>query len=219
MASLGRFAIFLALLFVLLNIVNVSHAQRNPFPTLTATTTQGQSSQTQTQPTGTTQNTQTGKGPETSNTQSTSSGASQQDSSTDSNNPTDTSGPGSSGGNQPTQPPAQTYVSTNPGGGYVTITSTSTSYSIYPNVPTSAQSNNPGQSANESSGGSDSSTNVFTAAIVVGAVVIAAAIGIWIFRKWKLTPSRNFKEKIQPVNFAPRSMESDTVFLRELNEP
>ncbi|RIA85717.1 hypothetical protein C1645_781256, partial [Glomus cerebriforme] len=58
--------------------------------------------------------------------------------------------------------------------------------------------------------------NVVTAAIVVGTVVVAAAIGIWIFRKWKLSPSRNFKEKIQPVNFTPRSHESDTVFLREL---
>jgi hypothetical protein len=41
---------------------------------------------------------------------------------------------------------------------------------------------------------------------------------LFFFFKKKINkqPSRNFKEKIQPV---ARSQESDTMFLRELNEP
>jgi len=40
-----------------------------------------------------------------------------------------------------------------------------------------------------------SNTNVVTAAIVVGTVVVAAAFGIWIFRKWKLSVSFLIKKK------------------------
>ncbi|KAG0287154.1 hypothetical protein BGZ96_008891 [Linnemannia gamsii] len=36
----------------------------------------------------------------------------------------------------------------------------------------------------------------FTAGAIVAAAVIASVIGIWIFRKWKLTPSRKLKSKI-----------------------
>lgn len=35
-------------------------------------------------------------------------------------------------------------------------------------------------------------TNLATAGIVVGSVVVAAAIGIWVFRKWKLSVSLFF---------------------------
>ncbi|ORZ10286.1 hypothetical protein BCR41DRAFT_357698 [Lobosporangium transversale] len=31
---------------------------------------------------------------------------------------------------------------------------------------------------------------------IVGAIAIAGAIGVWVFRKWKLSPSRQFKSKI-----------------------
>lgn len=94
-----------------------------------------------------------------------------------------------------------------------------TSYSLYSSVPTAVPSSANSLGSNSGSS-SDSSGNVVTAAIVVGVVVIVSALGIWIFRKWKLSPSRDFKEKIQPVDFSPsRDHNSDTVFLRELNEP
>ncbi|KAF9101508.1 hypothetical protein BGX27_011449, partial [Mortierella sp. AM989] len=35
-----------------------------------------------------------------------------------------------------------------------------------------------------------------TLGVVIAAIVIAGVIGIWIFRKWKLSPSRQFKSKI-----------------------
>ncbi|CAI2167484.1 1869_t:CDS:2 [Funneliformis geosporum] len=111
----------------------------------------------------------------------------------------------------PKQPPQQPKQP-NP----ITITSLTTvsgGTATGPPIPKKAKG------ANQNTESSDSGGNVITAAIVVATVVVCAAIGIWIFRKWKLTPSRNFKEKIQPVNFAPRTHESDTVFLRELNEP
>jgi len=108
----------------------------------------------------------------------------------------------------------------------VTLTSTSTIPNSLLNAPTlppigAAQQNQNNTNNNNGGGGGGgvSGANAVTAGIVLGSVVVAAAIGIWIFRKWKLSPSRNFKEKIQPVDFAPRSHESDTVFLRQLHEP
>ncbi|KAF9549780.1 hypothetical protein EC957_002845 [Mortierella hygrophila] len=41
-----------------------------------------------------------------------------------------------------------------------------------------------------------SNTSALTAGVIVAAVVIASVIGVWIFRKWKLSPSRHFKNKI-----------------------
>jgi len=114
--------------------------------------------------------------------------------------------------NQPKNGGTITITSSDPGN-VVTITSFSTS--VGPVTQPPAKKPNQTAPADDSSGGG----SVVTAAIVVGTVVVAAAIGIWIFRKWKLSPSRNFKEKIQPVNFTPRTHESDTMFLRELNEP
>ncbi|KAG0280331.1 hypothetical protein BGZ95_010532 [Linnemannia exigua] len=35
-----------------------------------------------------------------------------------------------------------------------------------------------------------------TVGVIVAAIVIATVVGIWIFRKWKLSPSRQFKRKI-----------------------
>ncbi|KAF9907567.1 hypothetical protein EC991_010779 [Linnemannia zychae] len=35
-----------------------------------------------------------------------------------------------------------------------------------------------------------------TIGVIIAAIVIASVIGIWIFRKWKLSPSRQFKSKI-----------------------
>ncbi|KAF9310837.1 hypothetical protein BGZ91_006983 [Linnemannia elongata] len=69
---------------------------------------------------------------------------------------------------------------------------------------------------------SGSSAQLATAGIVVGAVVVAAAIGIWVFRKWKLSPSRDFQSKIRGDDYAdtdyPRSYENDTVRLHHMND-
>ncbi|KAK9659872.1 hypothetical protein K7432_018352 [Basidiobolus ranarum] len=60
--------------------------------------------------------------------------------------------------------------------------------------------------------------------ITVGVVVVLSAVGIWIFRKWKLSPSRNFKAKLRnndhflPPTHSILDTESNTVFLRELND-
>ncbi|CAG8616268.1 3255_t:CDS:2 [Paraglomus occultum] len=137
-----------------------------------------------------------------------------------------TSNPGPTTSNTPaptsTKGPPKTQVitsvSSNADGGVVTLTLTTTTDPVSTDDPTATGGANPNNSnAKGQEGGSN--TNVVTAAIVVGTVVVAAAFGIWIFRKWKLSPSRGFKEKIQPVDFSPRSHESDTMFLRELNEP
>ncbi|KAG0291653.1 hypothetical protein BGZ98_002950, partial [Dissophora globulifera] len=47
--------------------------------------------------------------------------------------------------------------------------------------------------SSEVSRGSSTGTTI---GIVVAAILIAGAIGVWIFRKWKLAPSRQFKSKI-----------------------
>jgi len=144
------------------------------------------------------------------------------------NQPTNTPNPGTTK-DQPPNPPAgststkgtriTTVTTAEPNGNVVTLTLTTTTDGIPTDeaVPTDGASADPGP--NKSEGGGGSSGNVITAVAVVGGAVVAAAFGIWIFRKWKLSPSRGFKEKIQPVDFSPRSHESDTMFLRELNEP
>ncbi|KAF9970924.1 hypothetical protein BGZ73_006204 [Actinomortierella ambigua] len=69
-------------------------------------------------------------------------------------------------------------------------------------------------------GGSSSTDTLRTVAIVVGAVIIAAAIGIWVFRKWKLSPSRDFQSKIRGDDYQdyPRPYENDTMHLRNLGD-
>ncbi|KAF9099509.1 hypothetical protein BGX23_001654 [Mortierella sp. AD031] len=44
---------------------------------------------------------------------------------------------------------------------------------------------------------SSSNKAAITIGVVVGAIVIAGGIGVWVFRKWKLSPSRQFKSKIR----------------------
>ncbi|KAG0361910.1 hypothetical protein BG005_007097 [Podila minutissima] len=65
------------------------------------------------------------------------------------------------------------------------------------------------------------SQQLLTAGIVVGSVVVAAAIGIWVFRKWKLSPSRDFQSKIRGDDYTdyPRNHENDTVYLRNMDQP
>ncbi|ORX90746.1 hypothetical protein K493DRAFT_339795 [Basidiobolus meristosporus CBS 931.73] len=60
--------------------------------------------------------------------------------------------------------------------------------------------------------------------VSVGVAAVLSAIGIWIFRKWKLSPSRNFRARLRnndhfkPPTHSILERESNTVFLRELNE-
>ncbi|KAG0302648.1 hypothetical protein BGZ97_002232 [Linnemannia gamsii] len=42
----------------------------------------------------------------------------------------------------------------------------------------------------------NSNAMALTIGVIIAAVVVASFIGIWIFRKWKITPSRQFKSKI-----------------------
>ncbi|KAF9115616.1 Methyltransferase-like protein 7B [Mortierella sp. AM989] len=68
---------------------------------------------------------------------------------------------------------------------------------------------------------SGDNTGLATAGIVVGSVIVAAAIGIWVFRKWKLSPSRDFQSKIRgdDYNDYPRTYESDSMHLRPMDQP
>ncbi|KAF9120178.1 hypothetical protein BGW39_011601 [Mortierella sp. 14UC] len=65
--------------------------------------------------------------------------------------------------------------------------------------PATSTSDGTAKPSNSASSGSTSSSNKtgITIGVVVGAVVIAGGIGVWVFRKWKLSPSRQFKSKIR----------------------
>ncbi|KAL1923961.1 uncharacterized protein VTP21DRAFT_6996 [Calcarisporiella thermophila] len=60
-----------------------------------------------------------------------------------------------------------------------------------------------------------------TIGIAVGCAVLAAGIGIYIFRKWKLSPSRSFKDKFLPEDsyHFEGTREKDPSYLRNLKEP
>ncbi|KAG0084962.1 hypothetical protein BGZ92_009416 [Podila epicladia] len=65
-------------------------------------------------------------------------------------------------------------------------------------VPPTVTSDSAGQASNlPSTSGSSSNKTGITIGVVVGAIVIAGGIGVWVFRKWKLSPSRQFKSKIR----------------------
>ncbi|KAG0049963.1 hypothetical protein BGZ83_005231 [Gryganskiella cystojenkinii] len=54
----------------------------------------------------------------------------------------------------------------------------------------------PSEAASTSQGSSSNKTAI-TIGVVIGAIVVAGGIGVWVFRKWKLSPSRQFKSKIR----------------------
>ncbi|KAG0286313.1 hypothetical protein BGZ96_009549 [Linnemannia gamsii] len=110
---------------------------------------------------------------------------------------------------QPTQNPRPT-TNRQSGTGTVVVPTGSGTATVTSSTPTPTNSDN-----KKSTGG-----NLATAGIVVGSVVVAAAIGIWVFRKWKLSPSRDFQRKIGGDDYQdyPRTYESDTVFLRNLGD-
>ncbi|KAL1914378.1 uncharacterized protein VTP21DRAFT_8958 [Calcarisporiella thermophila] len=119
-----------------------------------------------------------------------------------------------------TPPPATSRPATTTSAKPVVTSGTITSYVTVP--PPSEALPGPTAAAQQVQPKDDGSGGqLVTAGIAIGCVVVAAAIGIWIFRKWKLSPSRDFKEKIQGGGnpFRQRTHESDTVFLRELQEP
>lgn len=62
-------------------------------------------------------------------------------------------------------------------------------------VPTSSSDTALKPSGSSSEG--DTNKTGITIGVAIGSVVVAAAIGVWIFRKWKLSPSRQFKSKIR----------------------
>ncbi|KFH65432.1 hypothetical protein MVEG_08910 [Podila verticillata NRRL 6337] len=66
---------------------------------------------------------------------------------------------------------------------------------IGPPTVTSAGTDKP--SNIPSTSGSTSNKTGITIGVVVGAIVIAGGIGVWVFRKWKLSPSRQFQSKIR----------------------
>ncbi|KAL7748934.1 hypothetical protein RI367_005582 [Sorochytrium milnesiophthora] len=75
-------------------------------------------------------------------------------------------------------------------------------------------------SANTSSSGASSTTIALISAAAVVAFVGVVA-GVWVFRKWKLKPSRTFKQKLNPD--APfqnrgRTYDSDARFVRDLRD-
>ncbi|KAG0298339.1 hypothetical protein BGZ97_004056 [Linnemannia gamsii] len=110
----------------------------------------------------------------------------------------------------PTQPPNRTTPNRQPG------TATGTSNTGTGTGTGATGSPSPSNTPEKKSSGA----NLATAGIVVGSIVVAAAIGIWVFRKWKLSPSRDFQRKIGGDDYQdyPRSYESDTVFLRNLGD-
>ncbi|KAF9403269.1 hypothetical protein BGZ94_004665 [Podila epigama] len=92
--------------------------------------------------------------------------------------------------------------------------------SITTTVTTAATKNPSPTPAENKSDKSGSTSQLATAGIVVASVVVAAAIGIWVFRKWKLSPSRDFQSKIRGDDYTdyPRNYENDTVYLRNLDQ-
>ncbi|KAG0044706.1 hypothetical protein BGZ83_010073, partial [Gryganskiella cystojenkinii] len=119
---------------------------------------------------------------------------------------------------QPPQPPATTTADGGKG-----TTNTRTRVSSTGSLPSSSSVSGtipPLPSTTKESDGPSSGSSLATAGIVVGSIVVAAAIGIWVFRKWKLSPSREFQSKINGDDYTdyPRSYESDAVFLRNLGD-
>ncbi|KAJ1982496.1 hypothetical protein H4R35_000278 [Dimargaris xerosporica] len=67
--------------------------------------------------------------------------------------------------------------------------------------------------------GDSTNVTVIIVVVVVVVVVVAVAVGILVFRKWKLRKQRKeqMKEAL-PQNFFSRTQETDAMFLRQLNE-
>ncbi|GJJ75797.1 hypothetical protein EMPS_08155 [Entomortierella parvispora] len=61
-------------------------------------------------------------------------------------------------------------------------------------LPTSGGNSNGNTSTHQTIGSGNNMA--VTIGVVVMAIIVAGVIGIWIFRKWKLSPSRQFKSKI-----------------------
>lgn len=45
----------------------------------------------------------------------------------------------------------------------------------------------------------------FIAIIVVASVVGLGAVGVFVFRKWKLRPSNRFDRRMKPIDFSPHN--------------
>ncbi|KAF8979630.1 hypothetical protein BGZ46_005192 [Entomortierella lignicola] len=98
-----------------------------------------------------------------------------------SSSPQQTSNPGKT---TTKQPPTTSFAS---GDGQTKVPATTTSPSADGSI-----SKPPGSESSSSS-----NKTAITIGVVIGAVVVAAGIGVWVFRKAKLSPSREFKSKMR----------------------
>ncbi|KAF9206418.1 hypothetical protein BGZ49_002509 [Haplosporangium sp. Z 27] len=99
-----------------------------------------------------------------------------------SSSPQQTSNPGKT---TTKQPPTTSFASGGDGHTKVPVTTTSPSADGSISKPPGSESS------------SSSNKTAITIGVVIGAVVVAAGIGVWVFRKAKLSPSREFKSKMR----------------------
>ncbi|KAF9371665.1 hypothetical protein CPB97_001806 [Podila verticillata] len=117
----------------------------------------------------------------------------------------------------PVVPPV-TNSTTGPTVPPVTITSgTTESRKPTSTIPSSTTigSSAPAASPTKTADNNGPDNKLLTPVIVIVSVVVASAIGIWVFRKWKLS------SKIRGDDYTdyPRSYENDTVYLRNMDQP
>ncbi|KAF9998474.1 hypothetical protein BGZ65_006038 [Modicella reniformis] len=72
----------------------------------------------------------------------------------------------------------------------------STNLGPVPPAPTSTGSLPSGESSTDGANQSEGSNTGATVGIIIGCLVVAGVIGVLIFRKWKLSPSRQFKTNL-----------------------
>ncbi|ORY05519.1 hypothetical protein K493DRAFT_296433 [Basidiobolus meristosporus CBS 931.73] len=135
--------------------------------------------------------------------------------------------PGNTGGNgnsprvTPTKHTSILTMTASSAGKIRTIIATETLEVMSGQPETQLNTNNvPSYAGSGGNTNSDSKKPLITTAIVLGSVLVAG-VGIWIFRKWKVSPSADFQQKLANVDYfkPPGHHDRNTVFLRELNEP
>ncbi|KAF9297951.1 hypothetical protein BGZ74_009595 [Mortierella antarctica] len=131
--------------------------------------------------------------------------SSEQPPATTEENPSTTPAPELITSQQPTQAPVETPPPVNPSSSDDDTPSTHTRTSAPDDIVPTAGTPGTSQStvgtkpstlpeSKDESGGNKTS---ITIGVVIAAILIAAGIGVWVFRKWKLSPSRQFKSKIR----------------------
>ncbi|KAG0011271.1 hypothetical protein BGZ81_002284 [Podila clonocystis] len=96
---------------------------------------------------------------------------------------------------QPSQEPVETPPPVNPSSSDDgTPSHTGATDDISPTAGTPGTKPSTLPESKDESGGNKTS---ITIGVVIAAILIATGIGVWVFRKWKLSPSRQFKSKIR----------------------